>query len=183
MSRIGRKIITIPANVKASVADGVFRVEGPKGKLESPIPAGIEFKLEDGQVEFSRESDEGPIRANHGLARALANNCVVGVTEGFKKTLMINGVGYRVNVKGQNVELHLGYSHPINYPLPKGVSASTHQERGSKDIQLTLEGIDKQVIGQVAAEIRRLRKPEPYKGKGIRYSDETILRKAGKAGK
>jgi len=184
MSRIGKKVIPFPKGVKASVKDGLFHVEGPKGKLTSPIPPGITAELEDGSVSFSRASEEGAVRASHGLARALANNCVVGVTEGFKKELEIIGVGYRVAVNGNVVELHLGYSHPINFPLPSGVSAVVETaQRGAKSLFLTLTGIDKQAIGQVAANIRRLRPPEPYKGKGIRYKDEQVLRKAGKTGK
>ena len=183
MSRIGNKEIPFPKGVKASVKDRELHVEGPKGKLSAPIPEGIEAKLEDGKLNFSRNAEDGPTRAKHGLARALANNCVTGVTEGFKKELEIIGVGYRVAVKGSTVEMHLGFSHPVNFPLPKGISASVTQERGSKSIFLTIEGIDKQAVGQVAANIRRLRKPEPYKGKGIRYKGEQILRKAGKSGK
>jgi len=183
MSRIGKNPINIPANVKVSIDGQTFHAEGPKGKLQSPIPSGIEAKLENSVLEFSRTSEEGPVRACHGLARALAANCITGVTDGFKKTLHVIGVGYRVNVKPKEVELHLGYSHPINFPLPAGITAESSQERGSKAIVLTIEGADKQAVGQVAANIRRLRKPEPYKGKGIRYADEQILRKAGKSGK
>jgi large subunit ribosomal protein L6 len=183
MSRIGNKIIPFPKGVKCTVSDGFFHVEGPKGKLSSPIPAGITANMEDGQMNFSRSTDDGQTRSNHGLARALANNCILGVTQGFAKELEIIGVGYRVNVAGKTVELHLGYSHPINFPLPEGISASVEQIRGSKSIYLKIEGIDKQQVGQVAANIRRLRKPEPYKGKGIRYRGEQILRKAGKTGK
>lgn len=183
MSRIGKQPITIPSNVKAAIEGGIFRVEGPLGKLESPIPKGIDAKLDKGVLEFTRNGDDGPSRANHGLARALAFNCVHGVTNGFKKILHISGVGYRVTVKGQEIEFHLGYSHPIHFPLPKGVKAASEQDRQTKAIVLTLEGPDKQLVGQIAANIRRLRPPEPYKGKGIKYSDETILRKAGKSGK
>jgi len=183
MSRIGKKEIPLPKGVKVEVDEAGFRVEGPKGKLTSPIPTGISAKVEDGVLSFSRSSEDGQVRAFHGLARALAANCIHGVTEGFKKDLEIIGVGYRVNVNGSTVELNLGYSHPINFPLPEGISATTTQERGSKSIFLTIEGSDKQAVGQVAANIRRLRKPEPYKGKGIRYKGEEILRKAGKSGK
>lgn len=183
MSRIGKKEIVFPKGVKVSIADGQIHAEGPKGKLSSPIPEGITANLEDGRLNFSRSSEDGPIRAKHGLARALANNCVVGVSEGFKKELEIIGVGYRVAVNGSTVEMHLGFSHPVNFPLPDGISAEVTQERGSKSIFLILQGTDKQLIGQVAANIRRLRKPEPYKGKGIRYKGEQILRKAGKTGK
>jgi large subunit ribosomal protein L6 len=183
MSRIGKKPISIGSGLKAKIDGGTFFVEGPKGKLSAPIPDGISAKLEEGELTFERISDEGPVRARHGLARALAANCVMGVTEGFKKQLEIRGVGYRVNAKPKEVELHLGYSHPINFALPEGISASVEQDRQSKSIVLTIEGIDKQLVGQVAANIRRLRKPEPYKGKGIRYLNEQILRKAGKSGK
>lgn len=183
MSRIGKKEISLPKGVKINVEGNTFHVEGPKGKLSSPIPSGITANVEGNVVSFSRTTEDGQTRAFHGLARALANNCIVGVTEGFKKELEIIGVGYRVAVKGSTVELNLGYSHPINFPLPQGISAAVNQERGSKSIFLTIEGSDKQVVGQVAANIRRLRKPEPYKGKGIRYKGEQILRKAGKAGK
>ncbi len=183
MSRIGKKEITMPKGVKASIADGSVHVEGPKGKLSSPIPQGITATLEEGKLNFTRSDDAGPVRASHGLARALANNCVVGVTTGFKKDLEVIGVGYRVNVNGSTLEMHLGYSHPINFPLPQGITATTSQERGSKSIIVSIEGADKQVVGQVAANIRQLRKPEPYKGKGIRYKGEKVLQKAGKTGK
>ena len=183
MSRIGKMPITIPGNVKTTISGDTIHVEGPKGKLSAPIPTGIKATIEDGELSFTRSDDEGPNRAKHGLARALAANCVLGVTEGFSKQLLISGVGYRVNVSGNAIEFHLGFSHPINFPLPKGVQAAVDQDRQSKALMLTLQGIDKQLIGQVAADIRKLRKPEPYKGKGIRYADEHILRKAGKSGK
>ena len=183
MSRVGLKEIPIEKGVKIAIVDQNIEVEGPKGKLVSPVPAGITPTIKDGVLSFARSAEDGPSRAKHGLARALANNCVVGVTQGFKKELHVIGVGYRVNVNPGEVELHLGYSHPINYPLPKGISASVEQSRQTKAIILTLEGIDKQLVGQVAANIRSLRKPEPYKGKGVRYADEKILRKAGKSGK
>jgi len=183
MSRIGKAPIEIKGAVKAAIKDNAVQIEGPKGKLTAPIPEGITAKIDGGILSFERPSDEGPMRAKHGLARALANNCVVGVTEGFKKQLQIIGVGYRVNCKPKEVELHLGYSHPINFALPQGISASSEQDRNTKSIILTIEGIDKQLVGQVAANIRKLRKPEPYKGKGIRYLGEQILRKAGKSGK
>lgn len=185
MSRIGNKPIPVPGKVRAILEDGAVRVEGPKGKLSSPIPAGIRAALTNGELVFTRSSDAPDVRASHGLARALAANCISGVSEGFTKSLQISGVGYRVTVKDKDreIEFHLGYSHPINFPLPEGISAKSEQDRQTKSILLTLEGADKQVIGQVAANIRRLRPPEPYKGKGIRYKDEKILRKAGKSGK
>jgi large subunit ribosomal protein L6 len=183
MSRIGKLPIDLPKGVKATIAEGRIDIEGPKGKLSAPIPEGVSASIEDGAVSFSRLGEAGPQRALHGLARSLAANCVTGVTEGFQKKLEIIGVGYRVDCKPKLIELHLGYSHPINFALPEGISANSEQERGSKAITLTIEGIDKQLVGQVAADIRALRKPEPYKGKGIRYQNEQILRKAGKAGK
>ena len=163
--------------------NNVLYFEGPKGKLNSPIPNGISVDEKDGAIVFARASEDGQTRSNHGLARALANNCVTGVTEGFTKKLSIKGVGYRVNVKDSNIELHLGYSHPINFSLPAGVSAKSEEDKVTKALIVTLDGIDKQLIGQTAAEIRALRKPEPYKGKGIRYFDEHIKIKAGKTGK
>ncbi len=183
MSRIGKKPIELTGGVKASIKGNEIFVEGPKGKLTAPIPTGITAKIEGSTLSFERPNDEGPMRAKHGLARALANNCVLGVTQGFKKELQIIGVGYRVSCTPKEVELHLGYSHPINYALPPGISASSVQDRATKSIILTIEGIDKQLVGQVAANIRKLRKPEPYKGKGVRYLGEQILRKAGKSGK
>ena len=183
MSRIGRKLIEIPKGVTVSISGNQFHAEGPKGKLSAPIPEGITAKMEDGNISFQRGDDEGPSRAKHGLARALANNCVTGVTQGFKKQLQIIGVGYRVAVNPKDIEFHLGYSHPILFALPDGIAASAEQDRQTKSTILTIEGIDKQLVGQVAANIRSLRKPEPYKGKGVRYLNERILRKAGKAGK
>lgn len=183
MTRIGKLPIPLSGGVKATVnADSVL-VEGPKGKLTSPIPDGIQAEVKDGELVFTRDGDTGPHRAKHGLARALANNCVTGVSQGFKKQLQIIGVGYRVSCKAKEIEMHLGFSHPINFPLPDGISASSEQDRQTKSIILTIEGIDKHMVGQVAANIRKLRKPEPYKGKGIRYLGEQILRKAGKSGK
>ncbi|MCB1042548.1 MAG: 50S ribosomal protein L6 [Acidobacteria bacterium] len=183
MSRIGRLPIAIPGNVKATIQGGTIQVEGPKGKLQAPVPEGITASLENGELVFSRNSELGPIRARHGLARSLAANCVKGVTEGFERKLRVVGVGYRVAVQGNNIEFHLGYSHPINFALPKGISATADIDKASKATILTLQGIDKQLIGQVAANIRSLRKPEPYKGKGIRYEEEKIRIKAGKSGK
>jgi len=183
MSRIGKQPISLPAGVKVKEENGKLLFEGPKGKLTAPIPTGISVEQNDGTIEFTRTSNEGQIRSNHGLARALANNCVLGVTEGFSRKLSIKGVGYRVNVSGKSIEMHLGYSHPINFPLPDGITAKSEEDRATKAIILTLEGIDKQLIGQTAANIRALRKPEPYKGKGIRYFEEHIRIKAGKTGK
>ena len=183
MSRIGKLPINMPSGVKASIQEGRLFVEGPKGKLSSPIPAGIDASVENNVVQFSRRDDSGQTLANHGLARSLAANSVKGVSDGFEKKLEIKGVGYRVNVAGQKVEFHLGYSHPIEFALPEGISAEVVLDKATKSFILTLKGIDKQSVGQVAADIRSLRKPEPYKGKGVRYFGETIRLKAGKAGK
>lgn len=183
MSRIGRKEIELVKGVKASIVGQEMLIEGPKGKMSSPIPQGINASIEGNLIRFTRGSEDGPTRAKHGLARALANNCVVGVSTGFTRKLQVIGVGYRASVVGNVIELHLGYSHPINFPLPNGVSASVDQDRQTKAIILTLQGVDKQMLGQVAANIRSLRPPEPYKGKGVKYLEEQILRKAGKSGK
>jgi len=183
MSRVGSKPITVPGSVKFKMEEKSILFEGPKGKLNAPVPPGITVEEKDGELEFTRAADDGQSRAYHGLARALANNCIVGVTTGFSKKLSIKGVGYRVSVNGNTVELQLGYSHPISYNLPEGITAQSEEDRVTKSILLTVEGIDKQLVGQTAAEIRSLRKPEPYKGKGIRYFDEHIRIKAGKTGK
>ena len=146
MSRIGKKPIALTNGVKASVKGNEILVEGPKGKLTSPIPEGITASVENNELVFARSTEDGPSRAKHGLARALANNNVVGVTNGFKKQLQVIGVGYRVNCSAKAIELHLGYSHPINYPLPTGISASSEQDRATKSIIVTIEGIDKQLV-------------------------------------
>jgi large subunit ribosomal protein L6 len=178
MSRVGRKVIPIPKGVQVQVKADRLEVQGPKGKLTSPVPPGITFKLENGELEASRQGDEGPQRALHGLARALANNAIRGVTEGFSKELDIVGVGYKANIEGQKVVLSLGYSHPVVYPIPAGIKVALD----AKANRLTISGIDRQQVGQVAAEIRGLRKPDPYKQKGIRYVGEVLKKKAGKAG-
>lgn len=183
MSRIGRLPVTIPSGVKTTIEGGRIWVEGPKGKLNAPIPSGIEVAMEDGALRFTRADETGPVRAKHGLARVLAFNCVKGVTEGFSKKLQIVGVGYRVKVEGRKLEFALGYSHPVIFDLPEGITAEAEVEKASKSHLLTIFGIDKQLVGQVAADIRALRSPEPYKGKGIRYFGEMVRIKAGKAGK
>jgi large subunit ribosomal protein L6 len=176
MSRIGKLPITIPEGVKVQV-DGVLVVaEGPKGKLQHEMPAGIRAEVSGDTVRVTRESDERQIRAYHGLARKLIANIIQGVHSGFSRTLEINGVGYRAEVRGDALHLSLGYSHPIVYQLPPGVTA-----RVDRQTVITLEGMETQVVGETAATIRRLRPPEPYKGKGIKYADETLRRKAGKA--
>ncbi|MFN6964988.1 MAG: 50S ribosomal protein L6 [Pyrinomonadaceae bacterium] len=186
MSRVGKKPITIPSGVTVSITDRELEVKGPKGTLKTPVPEGISFKQEDGTLVAERTSDE--LAAFHGLARALANNAVVGVTEGFKKELDVVGVGYKADVQGKKIVFALGYSHPIEYPLPDGIEAKTERVNTKTSINqyqttITLTGIDKQKLGQVAAELNRLRKPDAYKGKGVRYADKVYRLKPGKTGK
>jgi large subunit ribosomal protein L6 len=178
MSRVGRKPIPIPSAVEITQADGAIIVKGPKGQLSTPIPPKITVTLSDGTAEVTRADDYGPTRALHGLVRALLANMVTGVTDGFSRTLDITGVGYRAQKSGNNLNLALGYSHPIEVRPPEGIEFTV-----DTPTQIVVRGIDKQVVGEVAARIRRYRKPEPYKGKGIRYSDEVVRRKAGKAGR
>lgn len=186
MSRVGKKPITIPAGVTVTISDAQLEVKGPKGTLNTPVPNGVKFVQEDGTLTAERASDD--IAAFHGLARALANNAVVGVTEGFKVDMDVVGVGYKADVQGNKIVFALGYSHPIEYPLPAGIEAKTERMNTKTSIvqyQLTisLSGIDKQKLGQVAAELNRLRKPDAYKGKGIRYANKTYKLKPGKTGK
>lgn len=178
MSRIGKHPISVPSGVKVSASGGKVQVNGPKGALEIPLKPEISVDVKGAVIEVKRADDGRSARALHGLTRTLIANMVKGVSEGFQKKLEIVGVGYKADVQGSNVTLSLGYSHPVKYSLPKGVTASVE-----KQTLITLTGPDKQVVGQVAADIRAFRKPEPYKGKGIKYSDEVIRRKAGKAGK
>jgi large subunit ribosomal protein L6 len=177
MSRIGNKPIPLPKGVEVKQDGNAITVKGPKGSLVTPIVPGIGVKVENNVVSFTRSDNEGKSRATHGLMRALVANNVTGVTEGFKKELDIVGVGYRAEVKGKEVVFQLGYSHPIRFPVPKGIDINVDAKSG----HITVNGIDKQQVGQTAAEIRSLREPDPYKGKGIKYSDEIIRRKAGKA--
>jgi large subunit ribosomal protein L6 len=177
MSRIGRKEITLPKGVEARKVGDAVTVKGPKGTLTTALAEGIDVKIENNVVQFTRGNDEGKSRALHGLVRALVANNVKGVTEGFKKELDIVGVGYRAEVKGKEVVFQLGYSHPVRFAIPKGIDINVDAKTG----HIVVTGIDKQQVGQVAAEIRGLREPDPYKGKGIKYSDEVIRRKAGKA--
>lgn len=186
MSRVGKKPITIPSDVTVTINDSAMEVKGPKGTLTTPIPDGVSFKQEDGTLTAERASDDSA--AFHGLARALAKNAVVGVTEGFTKDLDIVGVGYKADVQGKKIVFALGYSHPIEYPLPDGIDAKTERVGTKTSINqyqttITLTGIDKQLIGQVAAELNRLRKPDAYKGKGVRYADKFYRLKPGKTGK
>lgn len=182
MSRVGKEPIEVPANVKAEIAGRLLRVQGPKGKLEREIHSEIAVRLEDGKIIFTRTGDSPKDRALHGLERALAKNMVVGVSEGFVRELELIGVGYKAEMKGATaIKLGLGYSHDIDFALPEGVKGSVVKE--GREIFVRLEGVDCQLLGQVAAEIRGLRKPEPYKGKGVRYRGEKVKIKAGKAGK
>lgn len=186
MSRVGKKPISIPAGVTITINESQMEVKGPKGTLTTPIPAGVSFKQEDGVLTAERASNDQA--AFHGLARALANNAVVGVTEGFTKDMDIVGVGYKADVQGKKIMFSLGYSHPIEYALPDGVDAKAERVNTKTSITqyqttITLSGIDKQMLGQVAAELNRLRKPDAYKGKGVRYADKFYRLKPGKTGK
>lgn len=186
MSRVGKKPITLPTGVTVNISDKELEVKGPKGVLKTPVPAGVNFKMEDGTLVAERSNDD--LSALHGLARALANNAVVGVTEGFKRDMDVVGVGYKADVQGKKIVFSLGYSHPIEFPLPDGIDAKAERVAAKTSVNqyqltLTLSGIDKQLLGQVAAELNRLRKPDAYKGKGIRYADRTYKLKPGKTGK
>ncbi|GAA0876584.1 50S ribosomal protein L6 [Wandonia haliotis] len=180
MSRIGKNPITIPSGVEVKVNGTTVTVKGSKGELTQEVDACVELAVEDGTITFTRESDSPSHRAKHGLYRALINNMIVGVSEGFKKELEVVGVGYRANAAGQRLELALGFSHPIVMELPSEIKVSTETVKGQAPL-ITLESYDKQLIGQVAAKIRSFRKPEPYKGKGIKFKGEQIRRKAGKS--
>lgn len=177
MSRIGREPIEVPKGTKVAINDNVFTAEGPKGKVSQSIFDDFNVKIDDGTVNVERPGDAGQQRAMHGLLRSLLANAVQGVHEGWTKTLDIVGVGYRAEVQGKAVNFALGYSHPVIYPIPEGINIEV-----DKNNRVTVTGADRQQVGQVAAEIRKLRKPDPYKGKGIKYSDEIIRRKVGKAG-
>lgn len=177
MSRIGKLPIQIPSGVTITVGSDDITVEGAKGKLVVPHLSDVTVKVEDGIATVTRKDDERIAKAQHGLQRALLANAVEGITKGFERKLEVNGVGFRVTMSGADLELSLGFSHPVKYKTPAGVQISTNK------MEITVSGIDKQKVGQTAAEIRALKKPEPYKGKGIKYADEQILRKAGKTGK
>lgn len=177
MSRIGKQPIAVPSGVTITVDPKTIAVTGPKGTLSQFTMAGVTVKQDGDNIIVSRLNDEATYRAKHGLMRTLVSNMVVGVTEGFSKKLEINGVGFRVALAGNTLKMHLGYSHEVVYELPQGITATIEQ------LNLTISGNDKQKVGQVAAEIRALRKPEPYKGKGIKYAGERIIRKSGKSGK
>ena len=177
MSRIGKLPIQIPSGVTITIDNDSITVVGPKGQLVVPHLSDVTVEIADGFAIVTRKDDQRIAKAQHGLQRALLNNAVDGVTKAFEKKLEVNGVGFRVSGGGQSIEMALGFSHPVHYTAPAGVTLTVDK------LNITVNGIDKQQVGQVAAEIRALKKPEPYKGKGIKYADEVILRKAGKAGK
>jgi large subunit ribosomal protein L6 len=178
MSRIGKLPIPVPSGVTATIQGQSVTITGPKGTLSLDVAEPITVKEEDGSLIVSRPNDEGPAKALHGLTRTLVNNMVTGVTEGYTKTLELVGTGYRVIAKGQDLEFALGFSHSITVKAPEGISFAVENPN-----KFSVVGIDKQLVGETAANIRKLRKPEPYKGKGVRYENEVIRRKAGKAGK
>jgi large subunit ribosomal protein L6 len=175
MSRIGKQPVAIPAQVKVQVKDRTVLVEGPKGKLNFALPRRTTAKVENGQVIVSRDGDDAESKAVHGLSRAILNNMVRGVSEGFVKKLEIHGVGFKAAIQGKLINLSLGYSHPVNYSIPDQIKVTVEE-----NTKLTIEGPDKQVVGQVASDIRRFYPPEPYKGKGVRYVGEQVKRKEGK---
>lgn len=178
MSRIGKLPITVPGGVDVKIAGQQVTVKGSKGELSLTVAEPIRVALEDGQVLVTRPNDERESRALHGLTRTLINNNIIGVTEGYTKQLEVVGTGYRVQQKGQGLELALGFSHPVNVDAPEGITLAVEG-----NTKITVSGISKQAVGEAAANIRKLKKPEPYKGKGIRYAGEVVRRKAGKAGK
>ncbi|BCY05558.1 50S ribosomal protein L6 [Actinoplanes sp. L3-i22] len=178
MSRIGRKSIPVPAGVDVTITGQTVKVKGPKGELSHTVAEPITVSKDGGELVVNRPNDERKAKELHGLSRTLVANMIVGVTEGYKKTLEINGTGYRVTAKGKDLEFALGFSHPVNIVPPVGITFSVE-----KPTQFTVTGIDKQLVGEVAANIRKIRPPEPYKGKGVKYQGEVIRRKAGKAGK
>jgi len=177
MSRIGKKPITLPKGVTAKVVEGAVEVQGPKGKLRQAYPPGLDFELSDGHLVAKTATDNPEVGKFHGLARSLVANAVAGVTDGFKRELDIVGVGYRAEVKGKQVIFALGYSHAVVFDIPTGIDIAIE-----KQTHITVTGVDRQLVGQVAANIRRLRKPDPYKQKGVRYTGEVLKKKAGKTG-
>lgn len=178
MSRIGRRPVALPSGVTVTVNDGAVRVQGPRGELTQTLPGDVSVAQQDGTIVVSRTNDEPDVRALHGLIRSLVANMVTGVSTGFTKTLVITGVGYRAALQGKDLRLTVGYSHPVDIPAPDGITFAV-----PAPTRVEVSGIDKQVVGETAAKIRSIRPPEPYLGKGIRYDNETIRRKAGKAGK
>ena len=179
MSRIGRMPVVIPKGVEVEIKGASVRIKGPKGELQQTFPASMDISMNEGAIEVKRPSDERSHRSLHGMTRALINNMVVGVSTGFEKVLEVNGVGYRAEIQGTNLVLYVGYSHPVVVEPPVGISF----EADMKTRQIKVKGYDKALVGQIAADIRKVRPPEPYQGKGIKYLEEKIRRKAGKAGK
>ena len=177
MSRVAKNPVTVPAGVEVKFGTDALVIKGKNGELSFPLHSDVAIELNDGKLTFAAKNDSKQANAMSGTARALVNNMVKGVSEGFEKKLEVNGVGYRLSGGGQNLEMHLGFSHPIKYTAPAGIDIKVEK------MNITVSGIDKQLVGQVAADIRAFKKPEPYKGKGIKYADETIIRKVGKAGK
>jgi large subunit ribosomal protein L6 len=175
MSRIGKKPVPIPAGVKVVMDGSTVRAEGPRGKLSQHVPSGLAVAVEDGTLTVAREAETRTLRALHGLTRSLIANMVHGVKDGFERKLEIVGIGYRAQLQGKNLQFSLGYSHPVVFPLPEGIQAEVERQ-----VSITLRGADKALLGQTAAQIRSLRKPNPYKGKGIRYAEEQVRRKVGK---
>lgn len=179
MSRIGRKPVVVPPNVEVKIKDTTVFVKGPKGNMEYTFPSTVSIAVENGAVQVGRFGDNGPERSLHGTVRAVISNMIMGVSTGFQRLLEINGVGYRAEVKGKDLVLFVGYSHPVTIEPPEGISFDVD----AKTRQIKVLGFDKQKVGQIAANIREVRPPEPYQGKGIKYLEETIRRKAGKTGK
>ena len=177
MSRVGKQPVPIPDGVKIALEDGVFVAEGPKGRVEEALLEGLQVEVEDGVLTVTRSDETGELRAKHGLLRALLANAVHGVNQGFSKVLEIHGVGYRAQLKGKEIHLSLGYSHPVVFPVPEGIEVQVDEKAG----KITVGGANRQQVGQVAADIRSLREPEPYKGKGIRYQGEYVKIKPGKS--
>jgi len=178
MSRIGKKPILLPQGVKVELKDGTVAVKGPKGSLARPLLDGLEVEITDKVVNLKRSGDDKKTRSYHGLMRTLVSNMVDGVSKGFEKKLEIVGIGYRSELHANKLVFHLGYSHPIDFPLPAGISAEVE-----KQTLVTVKGVDKELVGQIAAKIRELRRPDPYKGKGVKYQGEVLRKKAGKTGK
>jgi large subunit ribosomal protein L6 len=176
MSRIGKASIPVPKGVEVRQAGSAIEIKGPRGTLAQSMPSGITFQVENGMLHVKRDGDTKEVRSLHGLIRTLIANMITGVTQGFEKKLEIVGIGYRANLQGRSLQLSLGYSHPVIYAIPEGIEVAVE-----KQTNITVKGIDKQKVGQVTAEIRSFKKPEPYKGKGIRYVGEQVRRKAGKA--
>ena len=176
MSRIGKLPVSVPAGVEVKIGADVIDVKGPNGHVSTPVCGMLDYEMKDGAITLTRKDDSRESNAQHGLRRTLLNNCILGVTQGFKKSLEVVGVGYRVGVKGNTIELQVGFSHPVLLDVPEGIKATVEGN------VLTLSGADKEAIGEFAARIRRVRQPEPYKGKGIKYTTETIRRKVGKSG-